>query len=59
MLDFVAKDAADGADRRDVELVADAICQEFISDFPGKDSRILILVDADGVHHFGRGHSGL
>lgn len=56
--DLVPQDPADAADGRDVELVADPVCQEFVSDLPCEDSRVFLFEFADVVDDFGRGDSG-
>jgi len=53
--DLVAEDAADGADRGHVVLVADALVEELVADLPGEDARVAVLVLADLGDDFGRG----
>ena len=54
-----ADDAVDGADGRDVVLVADAVLQETVTYLPREDARVLLLVAFDLAHHLRRGHLGL
>ena len=49
----------DGADAGDVVLRADPLRKEPVPDLPGEHGRILLLVLADGVHHWRCGHLGL
>lgn len=51
-----ADDPIDGADGRHIALVTDSLLQKPVSDFPGKDGRILLLVILNLGHHVGCGH---
>lgn len=53
--DLVPEDAADGADRRHIVLVAHAIGQQAIPDLPGEDARIPLFVGPDMFYHRGGG----
>lgn len=57
--DFVAQDAADGADRGHVELVADAVGQKSVADLPRENARVLGLQLANVADHPGGGDAGL
>ena len=48
----------DGGDAGHVFLVADALGQESVANFPGEHGGILALVIGNGVDHVGRGHFG-
>lgn len=58
MSDFVAQNAADGADTRHVVFVADAVCQQFVADLPGEDAGVALLVHLDVLHDLGCGDAG-
>jgi hypothetical protein len=57
--DLVPQDPADGADRGNVVLVADAVREEPVADLPGEDSGVLLLQVLDVGHHFGGGDARL
>lgn len=56
--DLVPQDAANGADRRHVVLVADAVGQQAVPDLPGEDPRVALLVVSDVLDHVGGGDAG-
>lgn len=49
--DLAAQDAADAADGGHVELVADAVRQQPVTDLPREDTRVLLLQLADVSDH--------
>lgn len=53
--DLVAQDAADGAHRGHVVLVTDAVGQQSVSDLPGKDAGVALLVIPNVLDHVGGG----
>lgn len=55
--DFVAENPTDRADRRNIVLIAYAVGQQLVSDFPCENSRIAVLVYLDVLDHVGRGDS--
>lgn len=56
---LVPKYPADRADRRHVVLVADAIGEQLVPDFPGENSGILLLQLLDVGDHLGGGDARL
>lgn len=55
---LVSQDATNGAHRGHVVLVTDAISQESVTNLPGKDARVSLLVVPDVLHYVGGGDSG-
>lgn len=56
--DLIAQDAADGADRGHVVLVAHAVGQQAVADLPREDAGVSLLVIADVFDHGRRGDPG-
>lgn len=55
----VACSPVDGRDAGHCVIVADALGQQPVADFPGEHSWVLSLVFSNLIHHFGRCHFGL
>lgn len=55
---LIAQDSTDGAHRRHVVLVADAVGQQPVSDLPRKDTRVALLVVPDVLDHVGGSDTG-
>lgn len=56
--DLVSQDPTDAANRWYVELVADPVCQKFVTDLPSEDPRVFLLQLADVVDDFWCGDPG-
>ena len=57
--DLVAQNPTDGADRRNVELVAHAVREQLVADLPREDARVFVLVHLDGLDDVGGRHARL
>lgn len=55
---LIAQDAADGAYRRHVVFIADAVGQQPVANLPGKDARVTLLVVPNVLDHVGGGDTG-